>query len=1294
MAALVTITAPVSTGERSYALGGKPVALIVWGTGQPAAALTEDYRFLIGMADADRQVCRSTALQDNSSTPHGCQVESTNRLYQMASVVSGGAATVLQEAELVAFTDDGFTLDWHVVDGVASRIHVLAILEGEVDGCALLSVLCDENPEVIGALAFEPSAILTLGGTTNNLTGYAAGPFAAMVSLGVSDGTVNRTAEVYARLTGSTAAASTYHADASAVIRLISSIFEGATAVGCVVGTPTPTGFSVGKGGFGSNSLYHHFLCLGGVDVKVGTVTQPASNGDETDLALDFDPSLLLLQSVGDLPSAGSTSGARMAMGAWLADGTIRSAFAGAVNPGTTRTCRALSTSAALTLRTPAAAAADSTLLASVSVVDDGHALQWDTSDGTGRSLFYLALGLLVPPPPPSCTGGTVPTPDTPSSGEDLSGLRRSFHPWLELDAEAGLEGHAKDVPLNHHPDYHGGRKSPRVESWGEITQQLARPGQGYQSSGCAVELREADHFWRAREGAGEEFFNREGRIQLASDEVGRAQGTPHVVMRGALVSFPPRPGLRRSAQFVDILARDFREFGEEEPLLRERWKDLFPDAPEAIRDLKVPRYYGRRSGGLSDGPAPIPAGDPARGAVFDPVEGARVFGFDNLTAGPAAPINLTVTEENGGTIGLTHTPYDQLGFCAWCVDASGNEGDPYPFYASVLKTITGNGKRYRGVVTLPGGPLPHRVRVSIAGIYFREVWSHYIEIDPAVTTEVVFTHTDRWTGEGFDTSSEMSAGGVRARPHYVYEYALLFRYPDGVSARSLVCLGPRSSAYRRPMRGTAVIPPGAEPLELIMLRRTTGGEFRRMLVGPVTNVDEAGRVVLVDDFLTALQDTPETYLRPRGALPAYDSGQTESIPGYGDGWVPFGIHGAPSHAVLKIYAGTTLLAAGRYGVDVMAPGPVGSAALAHWDAAFGTRYRPYGGLETTTIYLNGALVTNHRENPDTGRITVDACTIEHLGNGRGNTIRTLARQAFHALDNYGLHRSKPAEAWNDPAAFSDGVSKLAGFVEVLEALEARQLGGPIDGTLTLEGDVTLRELDRLLGEHGLWRGPDADGRYTCIRIDTEPDLSTSHHYEHVRSVFGPIDISDGPPTADLCNVLPSSGAYDVVDGVFTVIDDPYQDDESIARYQVRMPRPTREFKFIADAAPRRDIVAREVLLFKHPPRWVGWWANYEGRMPHSDVGRVVLLTDVEGIGTTGYERQPIVILKRKPGLQRGLVYLWGLDLGRVSSKVARLTAPDQVAYTDATTAQKNRYLFLSDAAGLMSDGTRAPRLR
>lgn len=921
------------------------------------------------------------------------------------------------------------------------------------------------------------------------------------------------------------------------------------------------------------------------------------------------------------------------------------------------------------------------------------NAMQWGQrrSGSAGEVRVTQLVTILVSWEAASCSGGNVPTPSTPPAGEDLSGLRRSFHPWFEHDTDTGLEGHAKDVPLNHAPSYRGGKKSARVTGFGEITQQLSPPGQGYQSNGCAVSLREADHHWRAREANEERFFNTEGRICLASDEVGRAAGTPHVVMRGALIEFTPKAGLRREAQFLDVLARDFREFGQEEPLLTEKFKDLFPDIAEDLREVRVPRRYGRYSGGLSDSPAPVPSGDPARGAVFDPVTATRLFGFESLTAGPAAPTLLTVAEEAGGTIGLTHTPYNRLGFCAWCVDGSGNEGDPYPFYESVEQTITGNGKQYRVTVTLPTGPLPAKVRVAIAGIYFRPIWFHYIEIDPSVTTQVVFTNADIWTGEGF-ADGGLSAGGVRITYYNLFEYALLFKYADGVSARSAVCVGPRSSAYRRPIRCSGTIPSGATPQEIIALRRPTGGEFRRMLVGPITTVDEAGRVYVVDDFTSAaLQDTPERYLRPRGALPAYDTGLTESIPGYGIGWVPFCVHGAPSHAVLKIYAGSTLLTAGRYGVDVMAPGPPGSTALAAWDAAFATRYRPYGGLETTTLYLRGPLVAAHRDG--SAPITVDLCAIEDGGDGWGSTIRYFGRQVFHAFNNYVFNRTKPAGSWNALATFSDGVSKLAVFVAALEAVETKQLGAPLEGHLSLEGDITPRELARLVGLHGLWEGTDEHGRLTVIRVDDTPDLSTAFAYEHVRSVMGPIDI-DRRTTADMCNSLPSSGAWDYVDGAFTVVDDPYTAGDSIAKYEITMPKPTREMKFLQDAAARRDIVAREVLLFKDPPTYVGWWTNYVGRMPHSDVGRVVLLTDVEGIGANGYVQQPILLLRRRLALDRGLVYLWGLDLGRVVNKVARLTAPGQVAYTAATTTEKNRYLFLSGATGLMSDGTKAPRLR
>lgn len=891
----------------------------------------------------------------------------------------------------------------------------------------------------------------------------------------------------------------------------------------------------------------------------------------------------------------------------------------------------------------------------------------------------------LVEPTPSSCSGGDIEYPDDAVDLQTIDSLRETVDLWLTAHWDEGTEAYSRKVaPINDPPARHYGKKPGRIVSVGQVVQVLGTPEDGHSSSSTSIVLDEQDHYFREKEES-EAFLAREGVLYLSSDAARRADEDPIVLSRGAILAYPPKENLQRQIDLIDILARDFREYGQEEPLLKTKIGDLFPTADPSLKEIRIPKIYGRHSGGLSSSPAPIPSGDAALGAVFNAETGDRIFGFESLTTGPDAPLGLTIDEEAGGSIGLSHTPYDRLGFCAWCVDADGNEGDPFPYYESTEETITANGRQYRVTVTPPAGPLPHRIRVAIATIYYRPIWLHYIEIDPTETLEVVFTEIPTFVaGYGFQ-GDEITPGAVACSWYALHYYALAFRYSDGLSARSLECIAPRSSAYRRPARLSADIPSGAEPIELVVLKRAPGGTFSSMLVAPATQLDGDGRVYVVDDFLgTNESEIPESYLTPRGALPAYDTGYTETVAG--GQWTPFVIQGAPSQAVLKVYAGSRILSA-ELGVTVLAPG------LAGWTAAFGAdKFRVYGDDELTVIYIRGSLLEGHRDG--TAPITVDLCGIEDVGDGSGSTIRYAGRQVFHALNNFVFHRTKPSGTWNALATFDDGVAKLANFVPALEAIETTRIGEPYEGHLILRGDVTARELVRLAGiSFELNPGIDTNGAFQFVHLDDGADLSAVAHYDHVATVFGSIENSDRN-AATLLNVLAVSYQFDFVAESYRVQADEYVDQDSIDRERIRAEGTLRELLYVQNAAVALDVRQRAILRGRFPTRYVGWWTNFRGLRVDSQVGKIVTLTDVEGSGAGGFVRRPIFLMKRAIDTDNGKVFLWGLDLGAIRSTYRVLGPSDLTTYAGDTQAERDEYIYLSDADGLNTDGSAGFRMR
>ena len=79
-------------------------------------------------------------MTDGDATPQGVQVDAPDVIYRMCSPVSSGLGTITQEASLTSFDASGFTLNWTVANGEATKIHVLAFTEDEVDNAKLVRV--------------------------------------------------------------------------------------------------------------------------------------------------------------------------------------------------------------------------------------------------------------------------------------------------------------------------------------------------------------------------------------------------------------------------------------------------------------------------------------------------------------------------------------------------------------------------------------------------------------------------------------------------------------------------------------------------------------------------------------------------------------------------------------------------------------------------------------------------------------------------------------------------------------------------------------------------------------------------------------------------------------------------------------------------------------------------------------------------------------------------------------------------------------------------------------------------
>lgn len=1265
MAVVTTITARTTVGSQSYDIGGRPVALVLWSNGQSGTPLAEGFRFLQGMADADSQVCRSVATEDNAASPNGCQVECQDRIYQMAALVASGTAAITQEAELVEFTDTGFTLDWTVVDGVASRICVFAILVGEVTNAKLIHRLCDTDPEVVTGVGFAADAIITLGGTTADLSSYAAGPFAALPLFGVSDGVGNYSADFRGRLTGSTLPACSNTTGASSQIRYISGIFEGFVAVGVVISNVTSDGFDVGIGGFGPASLYHHFLCLAGIDVKVGVVTQPASGGDQTSLGLTFDPSVVLLFGGGATNT--DMQIAQPSIGAWRAGGvSVTHAHSAIENPNPSETASENDQSTALRMVTPAATAGSSTVVAAVSVNADGQALTWDVSDGAQRKVYYIALGLL---PPPSCSGGAVPQVVDPPGGVEFTGLGpHGDRFFTEVDLDDGMVSLALHDPIGASPALvaHGGRKTGSMTQVGSIIRRSTDRLGGWQSSTSRWSTDDHDRYFRAAQKA-QRWYGREFRHYLG-DRLDLANS--RCLGRFNIREYPPQPGFGVDVEGTDVIGSEFSAFNLDRDILDSYVfdGDRFPNAPAALLELEtpqpVPAYWGRWSDEGSGGSPPVLAGTTARGS-WPPATIGSLFrvGFGEMAlvnpggVSPPAPDTASGVSMAGGNIDLGLTPYNRVFAQVWAV-TGGVEGDPMPFYPELLPiTITANNQKVRVSWTF-GGSDPDNWRIGLATDFFGARWGQVLEVAGSARQCDFTDHA--YGGNGTSTPTATAPYWNRK------EFAVAANMPDGKTG---VCAifgqHPYAGPYQRPAYVSWIPIPGAVSYDLYFAQVPYQyfGWKRRVVVG-ADQIDADGYVYYTYNW-GADGEEVDGFEQPRGMLPVWDTGDV-AFDGGTYGQLVIGRY--PMHLILGVYAGEARVSDShpdvRHPDHPSWPGPDRFIAIDGWD--------------TTILYVRvgSSLLTEHRDG--TAIIRVNACATEDIGDGYGSTITQAGRVVQHVVTEL-VFNDHQSGTWAGIPLYADGVPivRSSAFLAA-ETMQVARVGGTgYTARIALVEPTTLRTLiQNIVQSFGLHLGINQHGQVVCGHYDDSVDTTVGYpHYKDIREIVGNIRVE--PRTRELENRIPHQWDYRPETRAYNVINQVAVNETSIADY-LGKPRTgqLRSLPYAADQLTVDDVMQRLLLLGAYVREWAEVPVSIVGFDNDVDLFKIIAVTDEEGTGLTGYQEEFILVLEIEvippdPAQDRPvIIVLKGLNITPLAD-AAWVWGPDSITTWDTMTADE-----------------------
>lgn len=372
-----------------------------------------------------------------------------------------------------------------------------------------------------------------------------------------------------------------------------------------------------------------------------------------------------------------------------------------------------------------------------------------------------------------------------------------------------------------------------------------------------------------------------------------------------------------------------------------------------------------------------------------------------------------------------------------------------------------------------------------------------------------------------------------------------------------------------------------------------------------------------------------------KGVVPSYFVG-TRTVDGYPwDEYVLFG-HAPSPGGVLGFFGeinGTRQKFDGTYeGIDFLWPGHPG------WNAALGSSdlYRDFNSNRYTVFYARGPRSLYAREGKIPFAINIGG--VEDVGDGTGNCITSIARQALHFLINF-VSQNWTSGAWlASPTVNGYSRFETASFEAVRTRSAARMstsegyLGAYLlgwDG-----GSITLRDVIRLWHECGIDLGVNKDGQVMASMVSpaaaavrsvsdvtdtTRESFRARRRRDEIRNTltyrYARRYVPALPePTPAEGDALPAQLRQSQVDWEVDNVS-PTPDAASVAKYGTRALDLSLEL--VRDADTAADIAAMHQEVLAPGPIAVGYREGLCGT--NVDLGDNVELDHFEGLTASGY---------------------------------------------------------------------------
>lgn len=855
---------------------------------------------------------------------------------------------------------------------------------------------------------------------------------------------------------------------------------------------------------------------------------------------------------------------------------------------------------------------------------------------------------------------------------------------------------------------YYGGFKEARVLSYGDINRSLSDDRGNYEGADFSFEVSDYDRLIRGlMSGSSTKYgsVNRNLTIRMISDRDRRLQLTPRTIARGVTKQIVPLSGLGARFEAIDFVTSKFAGTNTKKQIPQRLWGVDFPSAPIDTRKLAAPIIYGEVSDEASATPPPIPDTLTAEGSYV--WGGYYTAGYGPLTSTAGVPTNIVLGVSAGGTLDVD-VPNSEYGVWVTAVDAAGAETDPHIFYPGG----PGDG---RGSFAF--GPIPAvsvdgtqkidvswtasanavKYRVYLAWWYYGARWQQYIEVS-APTVTCSFTAGPNWSTPA--TASNITPGA--SLPHFsqFWYYAILALMADGLTAVSQTIFG-SSGPYRRPIRLRWLAVVGATEYRIV--RRGAGGGdggdgegggdgdgWTRQWTVP------SAQLYFDDDLL----DTGVTYLAdglatPKGAVPTMYLGETKDDANFV--WATFGICGHAVKEVNSWFLGGQRVDTGTAGVDWLIPGQAGYLSYFATSGVAG-RYRDVNGRRYALIYVRGP---SAEEATAGGKaITVNMKGVEDVGDGTGSLIEKIILQYKHFVINFGFQDyqsgvwlTAPTWAPDDPSVSQIDETSFATAVTTAEG----RIGGGYLGAGIIGNNGEQQPLREWMARFNLSSNTDSgfnrNNQFFVVMLnDHFSVLASALVFTQLRDIIAST-FTLVPQRDRHFNVCPYSYRYKWRSAAWDVQEASVRDATSIAGYLEELIAPTTELWFVRDATTANDVMMRRLLLSKDPPLLVQFQTSLVGF--NTDLGDMILVTHTEGLSASGWTRNAVRIQRQALNPNDFSLRMECLDVQRIFAS-AFILGDDTwaVAWTAASTTQKQYGFLCDETTGLFSDGTPGKRLR